>query len=130
MKRELRKDARFENIGRVECESICPLPGVLEDISLTGCRVHFPSIFTVDMENDYQLRLKISFRNETISLDLICHPQWQTAADDNCTELGFKFLRSPDTPELNAFISELSSTKKDESDISDLLIETPVTFIN
>ena len=129
MKKELRKATRYDNIGRVESEAICPLPGVLDDISLSGCRMHFPALFTLDMENDYQIKFKISYKSNLIAMDLICHPEWQRANEENGTDLGFSFLRSPDTPELVSFISELSSNEKDDSDISDLLIESPVTLI-
>ena len=129
MKREHRKDARYDNMGRVESDVICPLPGVLDDIILTGCRVHYPTSLTLDMENDYPLRLKVSIRGETHQLEMICHPQWSNISDESVTEIGFSFLRSPDTPALNSLIGQLSDIEKDDSDISDLLIETPVTLI-
>ena len=97
MKKEHRKEERFYEFGRVEAGQISVLPGVLDDISETGCRVHFTNPVDVDMENDYTLLIRLA----------------RGKSDGSKTDIGFSFLRSPDTPELinciNCFKSDSGS---------------------
>ncbi len=105
MKKEHRKDQRFSEIGRVEASEICALPGVVDDISLGGCRIHFPVPVTLDKDSEYMLKIKLFHRNAPSKLNLVCNPRWKTE-DDQKTQIGFKILRSPDTPELAFYISQ------------------------
>ena len=48
MNANFRKDIRFSDFGRAECLQICPVPGALEDISLSGCRIHYEAPGSTD----------------------------------------------------------------------------------
>ncbi len=82
------------------------MPGVLDDISLTGCKVHYDAPVTLVMDADYEMHIRLSrFSQET--LVLMCHPQWTKEKEDNSTEIGFLFLRSPDTVRLEEYVKKL-----------------------
>lgn len=123
-----RKAVRYDDIGRVDAPDICALPGVLDDISLTGCKVHFPIPVTIDMENDYELRIKPSQKPALNPLVLICHPQWKKESD-NESEIGFQVLRSPDSPQLAAYIEVLKQNADDPANVQDIIIESKATFV-
>ncbi|MBQ0038981.1 MAG: hypothetical protein KBS64_00960 [Treponema sp.] len=129
MKKELRGEERYAEIGRVECEQISALPGVLDDISLSGCKVHFPFPVNVDKEKEYAVFIQFSRADFTDRLQLLCSPQWIAENEAECqTEIGFSILRSPDSPELARFIESLK--ERDESDdITSLIIEDDTDFI-
>lgn len=123
-----RKEVRYTDIGRVESADLCVLPGVLDDISITGCRVHFPIPVTVDMENDYELKIKLSRKAVLAPLVLICHPQWKRMNGTE-TEIGFQVLRSPDSPQLASYIECLKQDSFDPANVQDILINSNATFI-
>lgn len=127
MKKEHRADERFDEVGRVTAEEISAFPGMLDDISLSGCRVHFPVNTTVDMEKDYTVKINLSHTGIVEQLDLVVHPQW-VKDESNETYIGFKILRSPDTPLLNEYIEHMKSLAP-EAQMQDLLITTDVSFI-
>ena len=129
MRRENRLSERYENMGRVEASELCALPAVLDDISLTGCRVHFPVPVKPDMERDYNLVFKLTGKDTLVSLELTCHPQWMNEDEQSMTFVGFSFLPSPGTPQLKVFIDKLHEAKKNPADVSDLLIESSVSFV-
>lgn len=106
MCRKNRKSPRFEDFGKVECKEICPVCGSLDDISLTGCRLHFDAPISVNMENDYKIHLRLS-RNSAANLLLLAHPQWKKENENGGGEIGFLFLHSPDTSKLESYIKEL-----------------------
>lgn len=129
MKRKSRIDERFEEIARVKAEQICALPGVLDDISLSGCKVHFPNPITLDMENDYEISLDFANAKLKDTLKLLVHPMWQDS-DESETAVGFKILCSPDTPKLKAIIDFLKSLKyDDENNINNLIIDSSANII-
>ena len=39
---ENRKNHRYPEIGRVIAPELCALPGILDNISFDGCKIHFP----------------------------------------------------------------------------------------
>lgn len=112
-----RKSDRFNDFGRVESSALSQLPGVLDDISIHGCKVRFPISLTVDMDADYTLKIRPSRKTELIPFVLICHPQWVKEIDGS-TVIGFAFLRSPDTARLQSYIRQLVDDKT-ESDYVD-----------
>ena len=129
MRKELRGEERYTGIGRVECEQISALPGVLDDISLSGCKVHFPFPANLDRENEYTLFIHLSRSDFPDKLQLLCRPQWVVENEAECqTEIGFSFLRSPDSPELARFIESLKQ-KKESDDITSLIIQDDTDFI-
>lgn len=113
MSQENRQSERYQEIGKVTSAEICSLPGILDDISATGCKIHYAFPVTVDMETEYELRLSPLHNSDEAPLVLKCLPQWINQIDDN-TYIGFKVLYSPDANRLNEFIIYLKDISKDQ----------------
>ena len=60
MDEENRQNVRYEEIGRVISPELCALPGILDNISATGCRVHFPVNVIVDLESEFDVKISLS----------------------------------------------------------------------
>lgn len=118
MNKELRQDTRYEEIGSVIAPEICPLNGVLDDISLSGCKVHFSCIADVSMEEEYTIKIGFSRSPEEEPLQLLCKPIWVKHVQDK-TSVGFSYLFSPDEQKLKQLIIELE--KDSTLDMPDLL---------
>ena len=130
MRKELRGEERYAEIGRVECEQISALPGVLDDISLSGCKVHFPFPANLDRENEYTVFIQLSRQDFPDRLHLLCQPQWFVVNEkESQVEIGLAFLRSPDSPELARLIESLKQ-KENSDDITSLIIEDDTDFIS
>ena len=125
---ENRKDTRFEEIGRVNCEELCGVNGILDDISLKGCKVHFPSKLDVDMENDYFLKIRLTRLDKSVEFTVKGLPQW-IKEDKEFTYVGFKILTSPDTPKLLDCIEQIKHKNDDDVELSDLLIDSSIDYI-
>ncbi len=104
---EKRRHPRFNVTGRVDAADLCIFPGILLDLSLGGCRVRFPIQVTVNPDEEYQLKLKFSCDCISKSLTLLGRPAYVKTSDS--TEIGFQFLRSPDSPGLKDFIEEYTN---------------------
>ncbi|MGN0728974.1 PilZ domain-containing protein [Treponema sp.] len=128
MKKELRGEERFDEIGRIDCEQICALPGVLENISISGLSARFPNPVFVDSEGEYTVFITFSRPDYMRPLEFVCVPKWKTENESE-TEIGFKILRSPDSPALASFISSLQETTLENSDLSDMLISPEAEFV-
>lgn len=113
MSEENRQHTRYEEIGRITCPEICALPGVLDDISSSGCKVHYSFPVVVDLETEYEVKLSPLHHGDQTPLNLICLPQWVKEQDGN-TFIGFKILYSPDANRLNIFIEHLEELSKDQ----------------
>lgn len=114
MNKENRVDTRYDEIARVIAPEICVLPGVLDNISASGCKIHFPlSAVNADVENEYEIKIIPSRLNFEAPLNLMCVPQWIKENADS-TEIGFKILYSPDAARLAKFIEYLDELSKDE----------------
>ena len=123
-------DERFSEIGRFESHSLCVLPGVLENVSAGGCKVYFPVSLEPDMEQDYTARVHFPEHGVMPPLTLVCHPCW-TYSMEGKTFMGFRFLRSPDTPGLMSHIAFLRSNSGEEvSEIKKLIINSAVSFVS
>ena len=106
MAEENRQNVRYEEIGRVISPELCALPGILDNISATGCRVHFPVNVIVDLESEFDVKISLSRSPEESPLQLLCKPQWVKECK-NTTQIGLTILYSPDAVRLNEFISSL-----------------------
>ena len=102
---ESRKSKRFDDIGRIDAPELCPLAGVLDNISRGGCKVHYTFPVAVDLENDYDLTIVFA-RAASESIELLAHPQW-VKRNGGTTEIGFKILPSKGIARLFAYIKEL-----------------------
>ncbi len=121
MRADCRKNVRYTDIGRVDCADLCAIPGVLDDISLQGCKIHFDTSVAVNMDNDYELHVRPS-RNVLDPIVLLCHPQWVRDIGST-TEIGFLVLRSPDSAKLASYIEKLHE-ESDDFTSSDSMIDS------
>lgn len=111
---ENRQNPRFEDIGRVEASDICSLPGVLDDISTNGFGAHFPIFVDIDMDDDYKITIRPTALSDYAGRTflLIGHPQWKIDGEGG-SRIGFKLLRSPDTPKYNEYVDTLAQKSLD-----------------
>ena len=128
MKKNNRKQERYDDYGRVDCPKICALSGILDDISLSGCKAHFPIMLSVDKDDEYILSIRSSNKYSASQLTMIAHIQWSSFDGQN-TSVGFQFLRSPDTPKLASYISLLKDSSENDDNISKLIIASSVDFV-
>lgn len=110
---ENRQNIRYHEIGRVIAQDICALPGVLDNISSTGCKVHFPVPVAVNLENEYMIKISLSRSPEETPLQLMCKPMW-VSENGGATQIGFSILFSPDENRLHSFIDFLEQINEDE----------------
>ena len=113
MEHENRLHTRYEEIGRITAPEICALPGILDDISLNGCKVHYSFPVVVDLENEYDIKISPLHGSNSSPLNLICSPQWVNETGGN-TYIGFKIHYSPDAHKLEQFIKYLETISKDD----------------
>ncbi len=102
---ETRESERFDDIGRIEAPELCPLAGVLDNVSKGGIKVHYSVPVVVDLENDYEIELTLA-RSASQVIELIVHPQW-AREKNGITEIGFKILPSKGIAQLVEYIEEL-----------------------
>lgn len=108
-----RQATRYKEIGRINAPELCSIPGILDDISSGGCKVHYQFPVVVDLENEYEIKLSPTSNNDEPALNLICKPQWVKEEDGN-TYIGFQILYSPDITRLSQFIEYLSEKDSDD----------------
>lgn len=113
MEHEKRRHPRFSTVGRVEAPEICIFPGTLQDVGSGGCRVKFPIRVTIDMEQEYELKILFSQNTMTKEMVLIGQPVYNNG--ETTSEIGFKLLRSPDSRIFDAYIQSrmAESTEND-----------------
>lgn len=121
-----RLSERFKDIGRFYSEEVCALPGVLEDISKEGCKIHYSLPVSVDMENDYEAKITFA-RSANESFVLLCHPQW-IKEDGDDTDIGFKILPSTDFSRLAKYIEKLKE-ESSRDDLSDEISDSTCQII-
>lgn len=114
MNSDTRKTERYDDIGRVDAPAISPMPGVLDNISMTGCKVHYPFPVTVNPEDDIELSIMFARAATEGRFTLLCHPQWVKNGDD-FTEIGFKFLPSKDLVHISDYIEDLYMENRTDS---------------
>lgn len=113
MAQENRQSTRYDEIGRITAPEICALPGILDDISASGCKIHYSFPVVIDLENEYEIKISPLHNSDDTPLNLICLPQWINEKDGN-TYIGFKILYSPDANRLGEFIEFLKQLSDDQ----------------
>lgn len=113
MAEENRLSQRYKEIGRVIAPEICALPGILDDISASGCKIHYSFPVVIDLDNEYDIKISPLHQGDQPALHLICTPQW-TKEQNESTFIGLKIQYSPDANRLNSFISHLEDISKDQ----------------
>ena len=110
---ENRQNTRYKEIGHFLAQKLCLLPGVLDDVSLEGCKIHYQFPVDVEVDSEYEAQLSPSQYPAELPLKLICKTQWVKKSDE-MTYIGFKILYSPDRKCLADFIQQLQSKNQDE----------------
>lgn len=113
MTEENRLNPRYKEIGRIIAPEICALPGVLDDISASGCKIHYSFPIVLELDNEYEIKISPLHQEDQTPLNLICTPQWIKEQNEN-TFIGLKILYSPDANRLNNFIQHLEEISKDQ----------------
>lgn len=109
---ENRRNTRYHEIGRVTSPELCALPGILDNISSSGCRLHFPVPVVVDLEREYMIKINLSRIPSEEPLQLMCKPMWVSESESS-TQIGFSILFSPDENRLHEFINFLQQVNDD-----------------
>ena len=108
-----RQEVRFKEIGRINAPELCAIPGLLDDISLNGCKIHYQFPLVVDLDSEYEIKISPNSQTDDHPLNLICKPQWVKEIQGN-TYIGFQILYSPDVNRLAEFITYLSQKEDDD----------------
>lgn len=111
--KENRSNVRYKEIGHFLAPDLCMLPGIIDDVSLEGCKVHYQFPVTVELSNEYDCQLSPSQNPSENPLHLKCVPQWVKDTGDK-TEIGFKIMYSPDGNKLSDFIDQLKQKNQDD----------------
>ena len=114
MSKENRQNVRYKEIGKVISSDLCAISGVLDDISLTGCKIHFACPVVVDLDCEYNVCISISRNTQDESpLQLVCQPQWCNECSGT-TFVGLKILFSPDASRLKDLITMIEQDSEDD----------------
>jgi hypothetical protein len=120
-----RKLIRFDDVGRVDVAGICVFPGILLDISGSGCRSRFPYSRDFNADCDYELKIYPVRKKNVSPFTLIGQPRWQRH-EGQATEIGFEFLHSPGGKQLEAYLAALEL--EDRNPAEEMIIETACEF--
>ncbi len=121
-----RRQFRFADFGHVEIHELCAINGILVNISLSGCKIHFPLNITVDLERDYRIKITTSRKGFKSPFVLLCHPQWCENVSGG-TNIGFTVLRSPDTTQWAVYINQIK--KENNSFDGDMIKDIRCQFL-
>jgi hypothetical protein len=86
-----RQMPRFSDFARAKIDELCQLPGFLEDVSKTGCKVRFSHTFEIDTDREYTLTV---LRSGIKEFELVVKPEWICRKDESLY-VGFCVLHSP-----------------------------------
>ena len=117
---ENRQNPRYPEIGRINAPELCALPGILDNISLSGCKIHFPVSVVVDLDSEYMIKISLSRSIEEAPLQLMCKPMW-VKENQGTTQIGLQILYSPDDARLREFVNYLQAMGDDDDEIPDIL---------
>lgn len=112
MSDENRVSTRYKEIGRILIPDVSSFPGVLDDISISGCKIHFLMPVVIDLENEYNVKILLSRNSTENPLNLYCKPQWAKECQ-GATQIGMKIIFSPDMKRLESFIEDLRNENTD-----------------
>ncbi len=123
-----RKSVRYEILGKVEASELSTFPAKLLDISSQGCKIHYSNPVTVELDSEYTIKIKFTEQALSEQLTLICQPIW-VCEESGATNIGMKFLHSPDTDTLLKYISFLHLESQSDNDVKSQIVESECHFI-
>ncbi len=103
-KREL---PRFRDFAGARIDGVSHLPGFLEDVSKTGCRVRFSDNFILDSDAEYDLTILPSLRSGLKSFTMVVKPEWVVSEKTNL-EVGFSVLHCPGVRQYQKYVECLA----------------------
>lgn len=102
-----RQMPRFNDFARAKINGLCQLPGILEDVSKTGCKVRFPHSFEIDTDVEYTLTILPALRSGIKEFELVVRPEWVCGKDDSFL-IGFCILHSPGMRQYQKYVEILA----------------------
>jgi uncharacterized protein YneR len=128
---ENRKNPRFNDFGKFECEDISLLPGRLGDISLNGMRVVFDSLEPFIMKNCYEADVRLSKCNGE-AIKLLVFPEWRFDSNSGSAknvQIGFSVQHALEYDKLAAYIAGMDDADKiDNEDEVDGIADVDMTI--
>ncbi len=112
MSSENRQTPRYRDFARAWIGELSQFPGVLEDVSKTGCKVRFSHVFEVDTEREYLMTVHPARRTGVREFELLVRPAWVNERD-NSLDVGFTILHSPGTRSHQDYVSLLSDSEEE-----------------
>lgn len=109
MNKERRCAKRYMDFARVDIPALCVFPGVLKDISFSGCRVRFSANLDINIETECEILIYQSRKKNIPPLHLLGIPMWAQKYTD-ATDVGIRFLHSRDMKILTEYIALLEET--------------------
>lgn len=113
---EQRTVVRYEDFARINAPDICIFPGVLVDVSETGCRVRFPVSITLDYEMEYVLVVQPSCKQGLQPFNLTVKPVWLDNVHD-ASEAGFSIICSSDFRRMSRYLEVLERDSVDSDEL-------------
>lgn len=110
---ESRNNYRYPEIGRIVAPTICAINGILDNISMRGCKIHFPCVFTMDLDKEHEINVHLSRSSKDLPLRLLCKPIWIEHGPTD-TYIGMQYLYSPDEARLRDFIDFLDNVSVED----------------
>lgn len=114
MSKDNRGAQRFPDFARAEAGSISKLPGILQDLSRTGCRVKFPHVDSVDTSAEFVMMIIPSPEHKMDGFEIVVKPVWMAKSIDSC-KIGFSVLNSVGTRDYLRYIEKLAHANKHKS---------------
>jgi hypothetical protein len=110
---EDRASPRYQDFARAKITELCCLPGFLEDVSKTGCKVRFSHVLDVDTDREYTLTVLPALRSGIREFELVVRPCWVNAMQD-AMEVGFCVLHSPGLRHFTRYVDILAELEEEE----------------
>ncbi len=108
-----RQTPRFSDFARAKMNGSCQLPGYLEDVSKSGCKVRFSHTFEVDTDREYSLTILPALRSGIREFEITVRPEW-VSSDEDSMYIGFCILRSPGICDLYKYVQILEHLNIEE----------------
>ena len=113
---EKRSGGRYKDFARIDAPELCVLPGMLLDISKTGCRVKFPVPVHINKEDECELNIQPSCRQGLKPFSLTVRPVWADQPEDN-NEAGFSIVGTSDFRRLSNYLDVLHEATVDSDEL-------------
>ncbi len=109
---EHRVGKRYEDFARIEAPGLCVLPGVLVNISKTGCRVRFPIPVESSKNSLCELNIQPCCKAGLKPFSVTAKQVWKDS-EAPASELGFSFVNSMEPLKLKSYLDVLSESSLD-----------------